>query len=418
MNYLLICAMLALSTHYIHGMHKEDGGGKDSGDKRDFNYIPLGTPMPKGVHLPDQIYAQALAAMPIVCTDVILIRFNRETDKLEYFMVKRANRPAQGFWWFPGGRKNACEKTFDAAERKCAAEGGLLVASYHNLGTYETVFPDSEWLDLTTGLTLPTDSVNYVVIAFYDPLTRRTNTYQDAEATQWVDFDLRPSSLPMPPDEERQGVDVAYLDRAFDDAHRILDPLIAEGNIERIIEETIRARREHRQAPSAIQASLSNATEARPASAAQEIPQRREADEDLLQFSFDENDELPPFSFEQNPPFAHPRSENIPSDASQQSPRLLPRPDSPLTVIDDSGRQLPSPRQRLSLRQSTASAHMISPRNAQEIDNEEHEVEDVHTSINSTQGSPPRTSSRIRDQLSAQLGELRIQEYLRDPKGN
>ncbi len=317
MKYLLTCLLLTISIHSLHCM--QEGEDKKDQHKSDFNYIPPDAPKQKGMWLSNEDFPKVLAATPRVCVDVILLRINEKTGKLEYFIVKRKNRPAKGFWWLPGGGMNPCEEIFDAAERKCNVEGGLLAASFRTVNFFRTRFPDSDHDHPLTRQMLRTDSFNFVVIAFYDPESPRTDLYEDAEAVQWVDFDRLPSSLPMPSEQERQGVDVAYLDEAHRQAHDILDP--QRENISSLIDQTLIERRLLREA----QTITANQ------------PEPHEEDQELRQFSFDE--ELT------SQPNAQARQNATPSPhaAEVTSPRAI-RPASPTPPVQA----------RISLRQSPA----------------------------------------------------------------
>ena len=84
----------------------------------------------------EQLYQQIKRAVPISCVDLVI----GNTDG-EVLLVKRANEPAKGHWWFPGGRVRHGELRADAAARKLAEECQLLASEIHELGTFDLLLP-------------------------------------------------------------------------------------------------------------------------------------------------------------------------------------------------------------------------------------------------------------------------------------
>ena len=85
--------------------------------------------------IPDKIYQKVILSMPIPCVDLLVI------DKLgRVLMLKRKKPPAEGQWWFPGGRVFYHELRIDAARRKLKEECGLEATSIRELGTYDVIF--------------------------------------------------------------------------------------------------------------------------------------------------------------------------------------------------------------------------------------------------------------------------------------
>ena len=81
--------------------------------------------------LPEDRYAEFVAAMPQVCVEVFL-----ETDR-GVLVAKRANEPARGEWFWPGGRLYKGERLEEAAHRVAAEELGIEVELVGRLGVYE-----------------------------------------------------------------------------------------------------------------------------------------------------------------------------------------------------------------------------------------------------------------------------------------
>lgn len=81
------------------------------------------------------LYEKILQVMPIPCVDIVLVN-----DDDEILLVLRANKPAQGKWWFPGGRVYFGETRKNAVKRKLFEECGYeLDADPVELGTYDSL---------------------------------------------------------------------------------------------------------------------------------------------------------------------------------------------------------------------------------------------------------------------------------------
>lgn len=74
--------------------------------------------------------------MPIPCVDVVIVNDGA------VLLGLRTNKPAEGTYWFPGGRVLKGETLLEAASRKVQEETGLTVKIVRQLGTEETIFPD------------------------------------------------------------------------------------------------------------------------------------------------------------------------------------------------------------------------------------------------------------------------------------
>lgn len=87
-------------------------------------------------NIPTELYRQIHEVLPISCVDILL----KNGDS--FLLAKRNNKPAQGYWWFPGGRVLKNETLKDAAFRKTQQETGLDIKIEKILGVNETIFPD------------------------------------------------------------------------------------------------------------------------------------------------------------------------------------------------------------------------------------------------------------------------------------
>lgn len=92
--------------------------------------------------IPEDIYAQIVGSMPIPCVDLLV-----EDGLGRVLLVKRADEPAKGQWWFPGGRIYYRELRSQAALRKLREECGLTAASITEIGTYDVILemPGSDY---------------------------------------------------------------------------------------------------------------------------------------------------------------------------------------------------------------------------------------------------------------------------------
>ena len=95
---------------------------------------------------------------------MVVVRVNKHTGEKECILVERRDEPAQGKWWFPGGRHIKGETFFSAAERKCKSETGLRGTATQVLGVWNTFFPTSAWdIKNASGEMAGTQTVNVAV---------------------------------------------------------------------------------------------------------------------------------------------------------------------------------------------------------------------------------------------------------------
>lgn len=129
--------------------------------------------MTENGYIPQADYFQILRLVPIVCVDVAIVR----GDKV--LLVKRKDKPAQGEWWFPGGRVYKGESLRQAALRKAQEEVGLKCKAGEIIHTAETVFEDGP-----EGI--PVHSVN--TIFFLSPVDDSQVILDNSHSTYlWVD---------------------------------------------------------------------------------------------------------------------------------------------------------------------------------------------------------------------------------------
>ena len=120
---------------------------------------------------------------PLVSVDLII-----ENPKKEILLGKRVNKPAQGFWFVPGGRIRKNETIKDAIKRVSEAELGVDLSDHDPglLGAGEHIYDDNF-------LNQPGINTHYVVLAFVIELeTEITVTPDDqhSEMKWWTVEDL------------------------------------------------------------------------------------------------------------------------------------------------------------------------------------------------------------------------------------
>ena len=105
--------------------------------------------------LSQEDFATVVRSTPLISIDLIV-----ENERGEFLLGKRTNRPAQGFWFVPGGRVQKDERLSDAFERLTLAELGLQLpmAAGQFYGVWQHFYDDNF---SGTGF-----STHYVVLGF------------------------------------------------------------------------------------------------------------------------------------------------------------------------------------------------------------------------------------------------------------
>lgn len=106
--------------------------------------------------LHNEQFMTMVANMPLVSVDLVVVR-----DGKEVLLGLRNNRPAQGYWFVPGGRLLKNERRADALRRVAKRELGLDLAGLDVafVGPYEHFYPDCFAGDVGV-------STHYVVLAY------------------------------------------------------------------------------------------------------------------------------------------------------------------------------------------------------------------------------------------------------------
>jgi len=86
------------------------------------------------MNIESELYNKIIESVPILCVDGLIIKDNK------ILLLKRLNYPAEGEWWFPGGRVFKNEKLNESIIRKVKEETNLDVEVIRQIGVCETIF--------------------------------------------------------------------------------------------------------------------------------------------------------------------------------------------------------------------------------------------------------------------------------------
>ena len=124
--------------------------------------------------LQEQTFLDVIKHTPLVSIDLI---FEDRSGKV--LLGKRVNRPAQGYWFVPGGRIRKNEKIANAFRRIVLAELGVMatLADADLLGAFDHIYDDN---------CFGADGVNthYVVLAYRVPWQDDWTITKDSQHTQ------------------------------------------------------------------------------------------------------------------------------------------------------------------------------------------------------------------------------------------
>jgi len=106
------------------------------------------------VKLEKDRFLQVIDATPLVSIDLLV--FN---ERNEVLLGRRTNKPAQGFWFVPGGRILKNERVEEALQRISSHELGVSPSTSELVGVYDHIYPDN--FAGAAGI-----NTHYVVLAF------------------------------------------------------------------------------------------------------------------------------------------------------------------------------------------------------------------------------------------------------------
>ncbi|WP_312268178.1 GDP-mannose mannosyl hydrolase [Pseudescherichia sp.] len=127
--------------------------------------------------LSQEDFATVVRSTPLISIDLIV-----ENARGEFLLGKRTNRPAQGYWFVPGGRVQKDEPLADAFERLTQAELGvrLPLTAGEFYGVWQHFYDDNfSGSDFST---------HYIVLGFRLKVNQADLALPDAqhEAYRWL----------------------------------------------------------------------------------------------------------------------------------------------------------------------------------------------------------------------------------------
>lgn len=124
-------------------------------------------------------FQQIVAATPLISIDLIV-----RNELGQVLLGRRLNRPAQGFWFVPGGRVRKDERLNDAFRRLTEEELGIATSRKNArfLGPYEHFYADN-----FSGEDFPT---HYVVLGYELVWQAHHNTLPVSQHDQYCWFDV------------------------------------------------------------------------------------------------------------------------------------------------------------------------------------------------------------------------------------
>lgn len=125
--------------------------------------------------LNDTEFLHIVDATPLVSIDLIL-----RNERGEVLLGRRANRPARGLWFVPGGRIRKNERVNEALQRISERELGVRIAQAKLLGAFDHIYPDNF-------LGAPDVNTHYVVLGMAAelPSDRAFTVDQQHEELKW-----------------------------------------------------------------------------------------------------------------------------------------------------------------------------------------------------------------------------------------
>lgn len=104
----------------------------------------------------DKEFQEVLERTPLISIDLII-----QDNFGRVLLGRRLNRPAQGFWFVPGGRVRKGERLQEAFRRILQGEVNALaeMAEARFLGVFEHLYDDTTFGDVSSG-------THYVVMAY------------------------------------------------------------------------------------------------------------------------------------------------------------------------------------------------------------------------------------------------------------
>ncbi len=125
--------------------------------------------------LPNSVFEQGIAILPLVSIDLII----KDRKSGDYLLGLRKNRPAESYWFVPGGRIRKNERLNNAFLRLTEIEIGCAIsmASAYFKGVYQHFYDDCVFNSET--------STHYVVLAYELELNRDELSLPNGQHSQY-----------------------------------------------------------------------------------------------------------------------------------------------------------------------------------------------------------------------------------------
>ena len=123
----------------------------------------------------NELYDKIREVLPTVCVDLLVTN-----EEGKYLLAKRTEKPAQGWWWFPGGRIHKGETWTECARRKGKEELGVDLPIGNIISVEDYFASDADW-----------HTVNLVVHAFFSHrLIELDDTHEEFRWVERIEKDL------------------------------------------------------------------------------------------------------------------------------------------------------------------------------------------------------------------------------------
>ncbi len=117
-------------------------------------------------------FLRLVEATPLVSIDLII-----RNESGEVLLGQRLNRPAQGFWFVPGGRIRKDERVKEALARISQRELGVVVANAKLLGAFDHLYQENF-------LGTPGVTTHYVALGFAAQLPHGASVTPDDQHSE------------------------------------------------------------------------------------------------------------------------------------------------------------------------------------------------------------------------------------------
>lgn len=124
------------------------------------------------MQLDKENFSRIIDATPLVSIDLIV-----QNERKEVLLGQRLNRPAQGYWFVPGGRIRKNEPLQQALSRIALNELGIPAGAGQLLGAFDHFYDDNF-------LGVPDISTHYVALAYVFEIAVQTQLQPDQQHSQ------------------------------------------------------------------------------------------------------------------------------------------------------------------------------------------------------------------------------------------